>query len=353
MNLTALPDFDDHEMVLFCRDPEAGLTAIIAVHSTLAGPACGGTRMWTYVDEEAALVDVLRLSRGMTYKNVMAGLPLGGGKSVILGDPRKDKSEALFRAFGRKVDALGGRYIAAEDVGITVDDIAVAGRETAHVAGHPDVSGDPSPVTAHGVFHGIRAAVKEALGSPDLTGKVVAVQGLGHVGWHLATELSAAGARLVVADVDDDRVQRAVHDLGATPERPEAIHAADSDVFAPCALGGVISDKTVGELRCHVVAGAANNQLATPAMGRALADRGILYAPDYVINAGGIINVAAEVAGAYDRAQTMRQAEGIAATLAEIFTRARKTCRPPSDVADAIARERLDALREKRRAAAE
>lgn len=351
--LTALPDYDDHEMVLFCRDADAGLTAIIAVHSTLAGPACGGTRMWTYADDEAAVTDVLRLSRGMTFKTIMAGLPLGGGKSVILGDPRQDKSDALFRAFGRKLEALGGRYIAAEDVGISVDDIALIHQETEHVAGRRDVSGDPSPVTAHGVFQGLKAALREAFGSDDPTGRIVAVQGLGHVGWSLAEQLSRAGARLIVADVDDARVQRAVHDLGATPERPDAIHAADCDVYAPCALGGAISETTLPDLRCRVVAGAANNQLATPAMGRALDRRGILYAPDYVINAGGIINVAAEVAGDYDRAAALAKADRLGETLTEIFTRARQTHQPPSDVADAIALERLAALRAERRAAAE
>lgn len=351
--LMTLPDYDDHEMVLFCRDADAGLTAIIAVHSTLAGPACGGTRMWSYADETAAVTDVLRLSRGMTFKTILAGLPLGGGKSVILGDPRKDKSEALFRAFARKVDALSGRYIAAEDVGISVDDIAIMAEETPHVSGRRDLSGDPSPVTARGVFQGLRAAAKDALGSSDLTGRVIAIQGLGHVGWALARYLADAGATLIVADVDDARVQRAVQELGATPERPDSIHAADCDIYAPCALGGAISEKTVTELRCHVVAGAANNQLATPDMGRALDQRGILYAPDYVLNAGGIINVAAEIAGNYDRAAALAQADRIGDTLHEIFTRARQTCRPPSEVADSIALERLNALRKQRRDAAE
>lgn len=351
MDITTLPDYDDHELVVFARDAEAGLTAMIAVHSTVAGPAVGGTRMWSYVSTEAALTDVLRLSRGMTFKNVMAGLPLGGGKSVIIGDARTDKSEALFRAFGRRVDALGGTYVCAEDVGTGPRDMAIVAQETRHVAGLEGGAGDPSPVTAWGVYHGIRAAAKEAFGSPDLSGRVIAVQGLGSVGRSLCGFLAEEGARLVVADLDRARAEGVAADFGATTEDAAAIHAVECDIFAPCALGGAISERSLPDLRCAVVAGAANNQLATPHMGRALHDRGILYAPDYVINAGGIIAVAGEIAGAFDRAAVMAKAAAIGDTLTEIFQRSQKTCRPPADVADAIALERLAAIKERRRAA--
>lgn len=350
--LAELPDFDDHEMVVFCRDADAGLRAVVAIHSTLAGPAVGGTRMWTYTSETEAVTDVLRLSRGMTYKNVMAGLPCGGGKSVILGDPQRDKSDALFTAFARYVEALGGRYVAAEDVGISVEDIAVMARTTEHVAGHPERSGDPSPFTALGVYHGIRAACRAAFGTGQLTGKVVAVQGLGHVGWALAERLSKDNVKLVVTDLDKEVVENAAWAFGAQPANPDEIHRVDADVFAPCALGGIINAGTVGELGAPVIAGAANNQLATPAMGAELHRRGILYAPDYVINAGGVISVASEVEGVWDRERVKRRAQRIGATLTEIFERAQAEDRPTADIADTIARERLAALKARRGEAA-
>lgn len=342
------PDFADHEGVLFVRDAASGLRAIIAVHDTALGPACGGCRMWPYATEAEALRDVLRLSKGMSYKNAMAGLPLGGGKSVIIGDSRADKSEALFRAFGRAVDGLGGRYVAAEDVGITVDDVQIMGRETAHVAGLAkghDASGDPSPFTAYGVHLGIKAAVRHRLGADGLKGVRVAVQGLGNVGGHLARRLHEEGAALVVADIDKAAVARAVDTFGAVAMDPARIHAADVDVFAPCALGGAVNPSTLPEIRATVVAGGANNQLAVDTMGEALRERGILYAPDYVINAGGIINVAAEVQHGYDRAAVLRQVERIPATLADIFQRAEREGRPTNAVADEAARERLATAR--------
>lgn len=349
--LMDLPDFDDHEMVAFVRDADSGLRAIIAVHSTLAGPACGGTRMWPYASEAEALTDVLRLSRGMTYKNVMAGLPLGGGKSVIIGDPRHDKSEALLTAFADKLDTLGGAYIAAEDVGTTPADMAVMARVTDHVAGRPERGGDPSPVTAHGVYHGIKAAARACFGSGHLEGRIVAIQGLGHVGWALAQRLAQDNVRLLVTDINKEMVEHAVRSFGAQPVDPDEIHAAEADIFAPCALGGVVNLATVDAIRAKVIAGAANNQLATPDMGPALHQRGILYAPDYVINAGGIIAVASEVAGQWNRDLVLKRAAGIGATLTEIFRRADAEGVPTAVIADTIARERLAALKARRKAA--
>lgn len=346
------PDFDDHELVLFGRDKDSGLRAIVAVHDTAFGPACGGCRMWPYATEAEAVRDVLRLSRGMSYKNAMAGLPLGGGKSVIIADSRTDKTEDLLRAFGRVVDSLGGRYIAAEDVGITVADVQVMGQATRHVAGlnkGHDASGDPSPFTAYGVYLGIKAAVRHRLGTDSLKGVRVAVQGLGNVGGHLVRRLAEDGAVLFVSDIHADAVARAVDAHGATPVDPAAIHAAEVDVFAPCALGAGINPGTLPAIRAAVIAGGANNQLATDDMGAALRQRGILYAPDYVINAGGIINVAGEVLHGYDRAEVLRQVERIPATLTDIFRRAERADRPTSAIADEMARERLAAARAGRR----
>ncbi|MQP63925.1 amino acid dehydrogenase [Niveispirillum sp. SYP-B3756] len=343
------PDFDHHELVLFGRDADSGLSAIIAVHSTALGPACGGCRMWPYASEADAVKDVLRLSRGMSYKNAMAGLPLGGGKSVIIGDSRKDKSEALFRAFGRVVESLGGRYIAAEDVGISVADVMQMGQTTRHVAGLSsghDASGDPSPFTAYGVYLGIKAAVRHKLGSDSLKGVRVAVQGLGNVGSNLLRRLAEDGAVLTVADIHADAVQRAVDQFGATAVAADHIHAAEVDVYAPCALGAVLNPVSLTELKAKVVAGGANNQLATAEIGEALRQAGILYAPDYVINGGGIINVSAEVTQSYDKDDVLRQVERIPVTLTEIFRRADRDSRPTSDVADEMAREILTAAKQ-------
>ncbi|MDG3441109.1 Glu/Leu/Phe/Val family dehydrogenase [Nitrospirillum amazonense] len=342
------PDFDNHELVLFGRDPESGLKAIIAVHDTTMGPACGGCRMWPYATEADAVKDVLRLSRGMSYKNVMAGLPLGGGKSVLIGDPKTAKSDALFRAFGRMVESLGGRYIAAEDVGITVADVQLMGRETKHVAGlnhGAAASGDPSPFTAYGVYLGIKAAVKHRLGTDSLKGVRVAVQGLGNVGSHLCQRLADDGAVLVVSDIFADQVKRVVDRHGATAVDPSVIHAQDVDVFAPCALGGVLNEQSLPQLKAKVVAGGANNQLSVDAIGRQLRTLGVLYAPDYVINGGGIINVAGEVGGTYSKDAILAKVEAIHGTLADIFRRADADDRPTNEVADQMARERLAAGR--------
>ncbi|MDX1605340.1 MAG: Glu/Leu/Phe/Val dehydrogenase dimerization domain-containing protein [Candidatus Competibacterales bacterium] len=340
--------FDAHEQVVFCHDAASGLRAIIAIHDTTLGPALGGCRMWPYPSENAALTDVLRLARGMSYKSALAGLELGGGKSVIIGDPRRDKHPDLLRAFAHQVDALGGRYIAAEDSGTSVEDLRLMHEFTPHVAGIADKpaadgrrrSGDPSPATAYGVFAGLRAAVAHRLGRRELAGLRVAVQGVGHVGLRLARLLREAGADLWLSDVDPERLQAAADELGATAVAPEAVFDLDVDVFAPCALGAVIDDRTLPRLRARVIAGAANNQLAEPRHGRLLQERGILYAPDYVINAGGIIDVALERRG-FDRAQLLARLDGIHDVLLEIFHRAETEHRPTAEIADWIAEERL------------
>ena len=350
MKVFSSPDFDEHESVLFFTDKETGLKAILAVHDTTLGPALGGTRMWNYASEEEALKDVLRLSRGMTYKSALAGLKLGGGKSVIIADPHSDKSEALFEAFGRAVDRLNGSYIAAEDVGTSVADLEVARRVTPHIAGISEGgAGDPSPATAWGVFNGIRASVKHKLGKDNLEGVKVAVQGLGHVGYILCQYLHEAGAELLVADIFDDSVKRAVQELGATAVPADQIHAAEADVFAPCALGGAINPNTIGELKVSIVAGSANNQLETPEMGEFLREKGILYAPDYVINAGGIILISHE-GPTFNRDAAMGQVAEIHDTLLDIFKRAETEQKPTDVVADKIALEILESVEKKPKA---
>lgn len=340
------PAFDNHEQVVFCDDAKSDLRAIIAIHNTSRGPALGGARMWSYADSAAALTDVLRLSRGMTYKSALAGLPFGGGKTVILGDPARDKSPELFHALGRYVESLGGRYTVAEDVGIDVADIEQVGLETGHVAGvTAGGSGDPSPATAYGVFVGIRAAVKHRLGADrlqgdKLTGVSVAIQGAGHVGYELARHLLGAGADVQIADVDPARVQRAQDELGATPIPVDRCLEADVDVLAPCALGGLLDDQTISRIRAPIIAGAANNQLAEARHGQMLRDRGILYAPDYLINAGGIINISYE-GPTYDRSRAFSHVALIHDTLLSIFQRADAAGIPTSEAADQLAEERF------------
>ena len=333
----------NHEQVVFCRDAASGLRAIIAIHNTTLGPALGGTRMWPYRSEEEALVDVLRLSEGMTYKAAVTGLNLGGGKAVIIGDPKRDKTEALLRAHGRFVDSLGGRYITAEDVGITVADIEYVYMETPFVTGvasAPGGSGDPSPATAFGVYHGIKAAAMRVWGSPDLKGRSVAVQGAGSVGTHLARNLAEESARLFVTDIDPARVQRVVRETGATAVAPDEIFALEVDVFAPCALGAILNDATLPQLRCRVVAGGANNQLAEDRHGDELMRRGILYAPDFVINAGGLINVYSELYG-YDATAARNKARSIYDTLLAIFERAESDGIPTYRAAERLAEARI------------
>lgn len=334
---------DEFEEIVYFHDPPTGLRAIVAIHSTLLGPALGGTRFFPYASEEDALRDVLRLARGMTYKAAVTGLDLGGGKAVIIGDPRRLASEELFRAYGRFVDSLGGRYITAEDVGTSRADMDIVRRETRWVTGvSPRLggSGDPSPVTATGVFSGMKAAVEVALPGRSVGDLKVVVQGVGKVGYHLVRLLREAGASVVVADTDVDAVGRAVRDFGVDTVEPDKAHALECDVFAPCALGGVVRDDTLPELKCRIVAGSANNQLERPEHGEALHEMGIVYAPDYVINAGGLINVADELMG-YDRDRAMARVKEIYRTLREIFRRSRTEGLPPSTVADRMAEERM------------
>jgi leucine dehydrogenase len=336
----------DHERVVFCRDPEAGYRGVIAIHSTAAGQAVGGTRYWSYAREEDAVTDALRLSRGMTFKNLMAGLPLGGGKSVILrnaGDIAEDR-EALFQAHGRAIERLGGLYLTAEDVGTSPADMALIRRETRHVVGLID---DPSPYTAHGVVRAMMAAALHRWGADDLAGRTVAIQGCGNVGFQLARELHAMGASLLVADVDPDKVRRTVEATGARATGPDEIAGAEADVFAPCALGGVLNADSIPSLRTAIVAGAANNQLWEEGDGRRLGDRGILYAPDYVANAGGVISGCREILG-WSEAAANDRIEAIYDTLLAVLRLAGAEGIPPHAAADRLAGERLTALEAER-----
>ncbi|HQU70352.1 MAG TPA: Glu/Leu/Phe/Val dehydrogenase dimerization domain-containing protein [Albidovulum sp.] len=336
-----------HEEVYRVTDAASGLRGFIAVHSTTLGPAAGGLRMRTYRDEAEALEDVLRLSRGMSLKNAAADLPLGGGKAVILGDPATEKTPELLRAMGRAVESLKGRYWTAEDMGMSTDDMGILAEETGFVAGLAGgafASGDPSPVTAKGVFHAIRLSAARRLGSADLAGRRVALQGLGHVGSALAVLLHGAGAKLIVSDIDAARTARAAESLGAEVVPGEMIHAVEAEIFAPCAIGAILNPRSIPELRASVVAGAANNQLATPEDGRALHAKGILYAPDFVANGGGIINVAAEILRTADRGPWVEaKLAALDATLGAIYDTARRENRAPSDVAEAVAEARIRA----------
>ena len=321
-----------HERVLFCSNPEVGLKAIIAVHSTVLGPGLGGVRMWPYKSLDEALLDVLRLSRGMTYKSAAAGLHLGGGKAVILGDPKKDKSEELFRSFGRYVESLHGLYITAEDVGTDMEDMEMVLAETRWVTGVSASNGgggDPSPVTAFGVLLGMKAAAQWQLGDASLKGRTVAIQGLGNVGYHLARYVKDEGAKIFGTDIDTEATAKAKEELGVEIVPPGEILEVECDILAPCALGAVLNDRTIPKLRCKVVAGAANNQLENEDRdGQALHDRGILYAPDFVGNAGGLINVYNELQG-YNRDTAMRMARGISNGMLRLFEIARAQSLPP------------------------
>ncbi|HYB32980.1 MAG TPA: Glu/Leu/Phe/Val dehydrogenase dimerization domain-containing protein [Steroidobacteraceae bacterium] len=345
MEIFDMREFDGHELVVFGHDAPSGLRAIIAVHSSVLGPAAGGCRMWPYATTAAAVADVLRLSRGMSYKNALAGLPFGGGKAVIIGDSRKAKTPELLEAFGRLVDSLDGRYITAEDVGTTLADMASVARATRYVAGlgaAPGAAGgDPGPKTALGVYLGIRAAVRFRLGRADLSGVTVAVQGVGGVGYHLCGLLAAEGARLCVADVRPAAVQRVCEEFQARAVSVDEVLALEADVLAPCALGAVLNAHSIPRLRARIVAGAANNQLAQGQDGTALRSAGILYAPDYVINAGGIISVAREYQGGATEAQVIADIQGIPLRLTEIFERAQRENRTTNAIADQMARERL------------
>ncbi len=339
------PDFDAHEEVAFVADVATGLQAVIAVHSTHLGPAAGGCRWWSYADDAAALTDALRLSRGMSYKNAMAGLPMGGGKAVVLKGAAK--TEAFLEAFGRAVEGLGGRYVTAEDVGMSDADMTVIARTTKHVSGLPvaggAAGGNPGPSTAEGVFVGMRAAVRHKLGRDGFQGVHVAVQGLGSVGGSLARKLSAAGAKLTVADIDDARAAALAAELGATHVANDAVMRTAADVFSPNALGAILNEASIGALDVAVVAGAANNQLAQPRHGDDLHARGILYAPDYAINAGGLVNVAQEVLG-YDAQKSRTKTLEIYDTIYEISDRSAKTGTPTYRIADMMVEEKLAAV---------
>ncbi len=340
------PAFAGHETVHHIYDAKTGLKTIIAVHSTARGPGAGGCRMWSYPSADAMLTDALRLSEGMSYKNAMADLPLGGGKAVIWGDPRKDKTPDLFRALGRAIQVLGGKYWSAEDVGVTPADMAHAAEVTPYVAGLPTgkaASGDPSPVTARGVFLGIKETVLRGLGSADLKGVRVAVQGVGHVGGTVCRLLAEAGARLTITDVDSESLKSVAAATGAAVVAPDEIYDVEAEVFSPNALGAIINPRTLPRLRCRVIAGGANNQLETPDMGERLLERGMLYAPDYVINGGGIINVAAEISGVYDPAWVEQKVLRLAQTLGEVLDQAKADGRATNRVADEIARARIKA----------
>ena len=336
-------EFDDHESLHYFHDPATGLKAIVAVHSTALGPGAGGTRRWVYSSDADALTDVLRLSRGMTYKNAVAGLKFGGGKAVILGSDNAPKSPELFRAFGRFVGSLGGRYITAEDVGCSVDDMRYVREETEYVSGLPqsgkDAGGDPSPWTALGCFQGIEAAVEARFGADSVKGLRVAVQGAGgHVGFFLCRMLHEAGAELFVSDVNDEHLKKVTDEMPATVVAPGELLFADVDILAPCALGNILTSTTIPKIRASIIAGGANNQLSTPRDGARLAERDILYAPDYVINAGGIISVAAEYYGNRSEDDVRADVGRIKDRLVEIFRQAKDTGRPTNELADELAR---------------
>src|SRR6476661_383497 len=333
-----------YERVLLASDEAAGYQGIIAVHSTALGPAVGGTRYWSYKTEDDAMTDALRLARGMTYKNALAGLPFGGGKSIITRDGEAKDREKLFRVHGRMVDSLGGKYITAEDVGTSPADMEYVLKETTYVGGLQGRSGDPSPHTARGVFRAMQAAAKHKWGSDDLAGKAVAIQGCGHVGYFLAGELVRVGARLVVTDVDAAKVKRVLDDHGAIAVTPEDIYSVVADIFAPCALGGVLNDQTIPQLKATLVVGGANNQLLEPRHGDLLEQRGVLYAPDYAANAGGVINGCCREMLGWDVTKTLAKTDAIYDTLLTIFAMADREKIPTYQAADRLAEERLQSV---------
>lgn len=340
----------DYEQLVFCQDKTSGLKAIICIHDTTLGPALGGTRMWNYATEEEAIEDAIRLGRGMTYKNAAAGLNLGGGKTVIIGDPLKDKNEEMFRAFGRFIQGLNGRYITAEDVGTTVADMDLIHEETDFVTGISPAfgsSGNPSPVTAYGCYIGMKAAALEAWGDDSLEGKTVSVQGVGNVAYTLCEHLHQEGAKLIVTDINQEAVARAVKDFGATAVAPNDIYSQQADIFAPCAMGAIINDETIPQLKVKVVAGSANNQLKEERHGDELEALGIVYAPDFVINSGGVINVADELYG-YNNERAMKRVETIYDSITRIFEISKRDGIPSYQAADRMAEERIDRMRKSR-----
>jgi leucine dehydrogenase len=346
MDLFSKMEEYDYEQLILCQDKSTGLKAIIAIHDTTLGPALGGTRICEYESDEEAIEDALRLARGMTYKNAAAGLNLGGGKAVIIGDPRKIKSEALFRAFGRFVEGLNGRYITGEDMNATQEDASYINCETEYIVGLETGSGNPSPVTAYGVFKGIQAALNEIYGSDDLTGKTVAIQGLGAVGRRLAERLHEAGAKLYVTTRDKAKIDKAVAELGATAVSLDEIYGVECDVFSPCARGAIINDKTIEQFKCKIIAGAANNQLAESRHGDMLHEKGILYVPDYIINSGGVINIIDDISGReYNRENAMKNTARIYDSCKKVFEIAKRDNIPTHKAADIMAEERIAAVR--------
>lgn len=333
-----------HEQVVFGSDPETGLKTIIAIHDTTLGPSLGGVRMWPYADEASALRDVLRLSRGMTYKSAVSGLDLGGGKGVIIGNPSTDKSEALFRSFGQFVDGLNGRYVTAEDVGMTEVEMDWISKTTKHVTGKSRENGGmgaPSPITAFGVYVGMKAAAKQAYGSDSLAGKRIAIQGAGHVAEILADYLAKEKAVLFISDIFEEKANAVASRTGAEVVQADAIYDVEADIFSPNALGAVVNDDTIPRLRCSIIAGGANNVLDTPALhGKELVDRGILYAPDYVVNAGGIMHVYGELVGEAE-GWSMKRAESIYDTTLKVFKRAEEEGITPGEASDRIAEQRI------------
>jgi leucine dehydrogenase len=350
MEIFAYLEQYDYEQLVFCQDKLSGLKAIIAIHDTTLGPALGGTRMWTYATEDAAIEDALRLAKGMTYKNAAAGLNLGGGKTVIIGDPKKDKNEEMFRAFGRYIQGLNGRYITAEDVGTTVADMDLIHEETDYVTGISPAfgsSGNPSPVTAFGVYRGMKAAAKEAFGTDSLDGKVVAVQGVGNVAYNLCRHLHEEGAKLIVTDINKEAVKKAVDKFNAKAVNPEEIYGVECDIYAPCALGAVINEETIPQIKAKVIAGAANNQLKDTKHGDIIHELGVVYAPDYVINAGGVINVADELYG-YNRERALKKVEQVYDNIEKVIGIAKRDRIPTYMAADRMAEERIERIRNSR-----
>lgn len=343
MNIFESLEESDYEQVIYCSDKKSGLKAIIVIHDTTLGPALGGTRMWPYQTEEEALEDVLRLAKGMTYKNAAAGLNLGGGKAVIIGDPNVDKNEAMFRMFGQYVDSLGGRYITAEDVGTTEQDMDFINMETKYVAGTSGgkSAGDPSPVTAYGIYQGVKATAEYTFKENSLKDKVIAVQGVGQVAYSLCKHLKEEGAELIVTDINQEAVNRAVVDFGATAVEPDEIYSVECDIFVPCALGAVINDDTLKQFKAKAIAGSANNQLKENKHGDKLHEMGIVYAPDFVINAGGVINVADEMVG-YNQERAMKKVENIYDNLKRVFEISKEENIPTYMAADRMAEERIE-----------
>jgi len=337
-----------HEQVVFCYDEPTGLKAIIGIHNTVLGPALGGTRMWNYTSESEALTDALRLSRGMTYKAAITGLNIGGGKAVIIGDASKMKTEAFMRRFGRFVESLGGRYITAEDVNMKTKDMEYISMETKHVTGLPESmggGGDPSPVTAYGTYLGMKASAKKVYGNDSLSGKKVAVQGVGQVGMHLVERLSKEGAEVYITDISEEKLSKVASQHGAKVVGQEEIYDLDVDIYAPCALGATLNDDTIGRLKCQIVAGAANNQLEDENRhGSMLMDKGIVYAPDFLINAGGLINVYAEHLGGYNKESAYQHADKIYDTCLNILNVAENDKIPAQEAAIQLAQERIDAM---------